>query len=105
MSSKPPKRFLQFLDDYPDVGKAYRALGSATKDAGPLDDRTAALVKLGIAIGMRHEGAVHAHTRKALSAGASSDEIRHAALLATTTLGFPNMMAALSWAEDVLSGD
>ena len=34
-------------------------------------------------------------------AGATIDECRHAILLATTTIGFPAMMAALSWAEDV----
>ena len=39
-------------------------------------------------------GAVHAHTRLALQAGASPDEIRHVVLLALTTIGFPSMMAA-----------
>jgi alkylhydroperoxidase/carboxymuconolactone decarboxylase family protein YurZ len=101
-SSKPPKRFLDFLDQYKEVGDAYKSLGKATLNAGPLDAKTAALVKLGIAVGMRHEGAVHAHTRKAQNAGASPQEIRHAVLLSTTTLGFPNMMAGLSWADDVL---
>jgi alkylhydroperoxidase/carboxymuconolactone decarboxylase family protein YurZ len=41
--------------------------------------------------------------RRALAAGATADECRHVVLLATTTLGFPAMMAALSWVEDVLS--
>ena len=36
------------------------------------------------------------------SRGASPDEIRHAVLLATTTLGFPGMMRGLAWAQDVL---
>lgn len=71
-------------------------------EEGPLDGKTAQLIKLGIAIGMRHEGAVHAHTRKALARGASAGEVRHAAILATTTLGFPSMMAAYSWVDDIL---
>ncbi len=74
----------------------------ATRHAGPLDEKRVALVKLGIAVGMRHEGAVHAHARKALRAGCSPEEIRHAVVLATTTLGFPGMMAAYSRVDDVL---
>lgn len=100
--SKPPKRFRQFLADHPQVGSAYERLSAATIEEGPLDGKTAQLIKLGIAMGMRHEGAVHAHTRKALARGASAEEVRHAAILATTTLGFPSMMAAYSWVDDVL---
>jgi alkylhydroperoxidase/carboxymuconolactone decarboxylase family protein YurZ len=36
-----------------------------------------------------------------VEAGATIDECRHVVLLATTTIGFPAMMAALSWVEDV----
>ncbi|MDX1740230.1 MAG: carboxymuconolactone decarboxylase family protein [Rhodothermales bacterium] len=103
--TKLPTRFSAFLRDYPHVGDAYRSLGDATMGAGPLDKKTAQLVKLGIAIGLRHEGAVHAHCRKALEAGCTADEIRHATVLATTTMGFPSMMAALTWVDDVLDGD
>ena len=100
--TKLPARFSAFLRDFPDVGTAYRSLGEATLEAGPLDKKTAQLVKLGISIGLRHEGAVHAHCRKALEAGCTEAEIRHAAVLATTTMGFPSMMAGLSWVDDVL---
>ena len=88
---------------YPDVFEAYERLGKACRDAGPLAAKDAALLKLAIAIGARLEGAVHSHVRRSLEAGASPDECRHVVLLATTTLGFPAMMAALSWVEDVLS--
>jgi 4-carboxymuconolactone decarboxylase len=101
-TARPPDRFLHFIDHHPDVAEAYGNLGEAATNAGPLDDRTARLVRLGIAIGMQHEGAVHAHTRKALAAGWSEDEVRHAALMAVTTLGWPSMMAAYSWVEDVI---
>jgi len=80
---------------------AYEELGRACRAAGPLDGRTAALVKLGIAVGSRLEGAVHSHVRRSIEAGASLDDCRHVVLLATTTIGFPAMMAALSWVEDV----
>jgi AhpD family alkylhydroperoxidase len=97
-----PPHFVGFQQKYPEVFRAYEALGTAAHAAGPLDARTRALVGLAVAVGARHEGAVHAHTRKALAAGVSPEEIRHAVLLAVTTCGFPNMMAALSWVEDLL---
>jgi alkylhydroperoxidase/carboxymuconolactone decarboxylase family protein YurZ len=86
---------------HPKVIEAYERLGGACLEAGPLDPKTRALAKLGIAIGSRHEGAVHSHVRKSLEAGASIEECQHVVLLATTTIGFPSMMAALSWVEDL----
>ena len=97
-----PGRFKKFVKDYPAIAGAFDALGAAERAAGPLDARACEFVKLGIAIGMQHEGATHSHVRKAIEAGATPDEVRHAALLAITTLGFPGAMAALSWVEDVL---
>lgn len=99
---KLPKRFVQFQQDFPDVFQAYDALGNATQAAGPLDEKARGLVKLAMAIGSGMEGAVHSHTRRALEAGCSPEEIRHAVLLGTTTLGFPSMMKAMSWVDDVI---
>lgn len=99
---KIPKRFLKFQKTYPAVAKGYEQLGAAARKAGPLDAKTRALVSLAIAVGARHEGAVHSHTRKALEAGCTPAQIRHAVLLSVTTMGFPNMMAAMSWVDDVL---
>jgi alkylhydroperoxidase/carboxymuconolactone decarboxylase family protein YurZ len=45
---------------------------------------------------------VHSHARRAIEAGASVEEVRHAILLLTSTIGFPTVMAAMSWADDVL---
>lgn len=98
-----PKRFLKFRATYPAVAQAYEQLGKAARAAGPLDAKTRTLIGLAIAVGARHEGAVHSHTRKALEAGCAPAEIRHAVLLSVTTMGFPNMMAALSWVDDVLA--
>jgi alkylhydroperoxidase/carboxymuconolactone decarboxylase family protein YurZ len=93
---------LRFQSQYPEVFRHYTDLGEATQAAGPLAPGTRALVKLAIAIGAGLEGAVHSHTRRALEAGSSPEEIRHVAVLATTTIGFPAMMAALSWVDDIL---
>ncbi|HVT12104.1 MAG TPA: carboxymuconolactone decarboxylase family protein [Fimbriimonadaceae bacterium] len=101
--SKLPKHFTDFVETYPQVGKAYGDLGRAVAGAGPLDSKTQALIKVGIAIAAGLEGGAHSNARKALEAGASPDELRHAAILALTTIGFPGMMKGLAWVEDVLS--
>ena len=100
--NKLPGRYLQFQKKHPKVFQAYDALGAATAGAGPLSDKTRALVKLAIAAGGQMEGAVHSHTRRAVEAGCSAEEIYHVALLGTTTLGFPTMIKILSWMEDVV---
>ena len=77
-------------------------LGKATKAAGPLNKKTSELVQLAAAAAVRSEGSVHSHARRALAAGATAKEVRHAIVLLTSTIGFPAVSAALSWAEDVL---
>lgn len=100
--STPPKFYLKFAEDYPEIFKAYEALGNSVHTAGSIDSKTRALIKLGISTGARLEGAVHSHARKAIDAGATPEEIKHTILLALPTIGFPSTMAALSWVEDIL---
>ncbi|VAX26821.1 hypothetical protein MNBD_IGNAVI01-11 [hydrothermal vent metagenome] len=100
--SEIPKRYTQFKEDYPEVIAAYEALGNAVHSAGPLDDKTRALIKLAISTGARLEGAVHSHARKALKTGVTKEEIQQVAILALPTIGLPSMMAAFSWIDDVL---
>lgn len=97
-----PKAYQLFRSRYPRVLEAHQKLAEACHQAGPLDQKTRELVKLGIAVGAQHEGAVHAHIRFALAAGATADEIRHAVVLGTSTIGFPSTTAALTWTEDLL---
>ena len=96
--------FEQFKRDFPQVFQGYDAMGRAAHAAGPLDGKSRELVQLGMAIGARLEGATHSHVRKALQAGVTAAEIRHAALLAVATLGFPSTVMALTWVDDVLTG-
>jgi len=98
-----PQPFREFQAAHGRVVSAYEAFGEACAQAGPLDAKTRELIKLGMAIGGRLEGAVHAHARRAVAAGASSDEIRHVVALAAPTVGFPTTVAAFTWVEDVLS--
>lgn len=97
-----PKRFEKFRKDFPEVSEAQEELGKEVHQAGPLDDKSRALIKLAISTGARLEGAVHSHTGKALEAGCSKEEILQTVMLALPTIGLPSTMAALSWVEDVL---
>lgn len=87
---------------FPSVIEQHDAFAGACHEAGPLDRKTRHLVKLGIAVGAGYQGGVASHVRQALEAGASREEIEHAALLAGPTVGFPAAVAALSWIEEVL---
>jgi alkylhydroperoxidase/carboxymuconolactone decarboxylase family protein YurZ len=86
---------------YPAVWQAYSGLGEACADAGPIDGKALRLVKLALAIGVSSEGAVHSHVRRALEEGISKEEIKHVALLAIPTLGFPQGVRVLTWIEDI----
>ncbi len=100
---KLPTAYKQFQRDFRRVWEAYDRLGTAVHQEGPIKPKFRQLVKLGIAVGGRLEGAVNAHTRLAIEQGASPEEIRQVALLAITTVGFPTAMAALTWVEGVLN--
>ena len=97
-----PKRFKKFQKDFPDVAKAYEELGNSVHKAGPLNEKTRALIKLAISTGAGLEGAVHSHTRKAIEAGCTKVEIKQTVMLALPTIGFPATMAAMSWVEDII---
>ncbi|SEE76369.1 Uncharacterized conserved protein YurZ, alkylhydroperoxidase/carboxymuconolactone decarboxylase family [Rhizobiales bacterium GAS191] len=90
---------------YPEVWKAYTALGKACSEAGPIDGRAVRLIKLALAVGALSEGAVHSHTRRALEEGLTKGEIKQVALLAIPTLGFPQGVKALTWVEDITDAD
>jgi len=100
-----PPSYQRFQEDFPPIWEAFDNLAKKCHQAGPLEAKVRRLVKLGIAIGAGLEGAVHSHTRRALAEGIAPQEIRHAVLLAMTTVGFPRTMAALSWVNDLLESE
>ena len=95
MSNHLPKPYTRFLESFPEVGKAYQALGQACHEAGPLDLPIRHLIKLGVATAQQSEGGVKAHVRQALDAGASVADVHHAILLSLTTTGFPEPYSAM----------
>jgi 4-carboxymuconolactone decarboxylase len=97
-----PGIYQEFIKSYPDISKAYDTLAKECHKAGPLDKKMRRLIKLGIAIGMNSEGSVRSHARRALQEGVTPEEIRHTVLIAFTTAGFPYMIAAYKWVEEVM---
>jgi alkylhydroperoxidase/carboxymuconolactone decarboxylase family protein YurZ len=102
MNEKLPQPTRALQKEFPKVWESFQELGKECHSAGPLDERVRRLVKVGIAVAAQSEGAVHSAVRNAKNAGVPAAEIRHAIILAMTTIGFPRAMAALSWAEDIL---
>ena len=95
-----PGFYLSLTRKHPQYIAAVEALGQAVRE-GPLDSKWLHLVQLAAAAAIRSEGAVHSHARRALEEGITPDEIRHALISLTSTIGFPNVTASLSWCEDV----
>jgi alkylhydroperoxidase/carboxymuconolactone decarboxylase family protein YurZ len=98
---KPPKTHDEFMRTFPELGEAWQIIGAAGK-SGPLDERTARLLKLAVAIGAQQEGAVHASVRKGLAMGISRAELEQVVALSAGTLGFPQTVAAYTWIKDLL---
>jgi alkylhydroperoxidase/carboxymuconolactone decarboxylase family protein YurZ len=96
---KPPRAFDEFSETFPSLRKAWDILGDAAKE-GPLDDRTARLVKLGVAIGAMREGAVHSSARKALALGITTEELNQVVALASSIIGMPSAVAVWTWLRD-----
>jgi len=99
--SEMPKFYQKLQRDYKDVMEAVDQLGKAVQNAGPLNEKTVQLIKLAAAATQKSEGAVHSHARRALEAGATPEEVRHALILLVPTIGYPNAAAAISWVDDL----
>ncbi len=105
MTEYLPDIYVSFRSRFAKVADAQDHLAAEIDAAGPLDERTSRLVKLGIAVGSLSQGAVRSNVRKALAAGATAEEIEQVVLLSLTTRGFPATVAAWGWVQEVLDQD
>ena len=96
---KAPRTFDEFVRAFPELGKAWDLLGRASR-SGPLPPKVCELVKLGVAIASRSEGAVHSAVRKSHAAGASVAELQQILSLCASTVGLPSTVAAYTWMRD-----
>lgn len=104
MKSKPPKHYRRLKKTHPEFIASWDAIGKAVRNTGPLSPKTGHLIQLASAAAVRSEGAVHSHVRRLVDLKAKPAEIRQAIMLTAATIGFPAVMAALSWADDILEG-
>jgi alkylhydroperoxidase/carboxymuconolactone decarboxylase family protein YurZ len=97
-----PEQYKSIRKRFKGFHTALNNLGRAARKAGPISEKNGHLIQLAAAAAVRSEGAVHSHARRALEAGAKPEELYHALLLITSTIGFPTISAAISWVDDVL---
>jgi alkylhydroperoxidase/carboxymuconolactone decarboxylase family protein YurZ len=97
---KPSTAAEQIRTNYPEIWQAFSNLAQACHDAGPLNEKTRRLVKLGIAVGAGTEGGTHSAMRHAAEAGVNPQEMEHVVLLSITTIGLPAAGRALTWIHD-----
>ena len=102
MAREPHGHYLKLKERHPELIAAVEVLGAAAQTAGPLEAKSIHLIQLAAAAAIRSHGSTHSHTIRALEAGATPEEIRHAVIVLTSTVGFPTAAAALSWVDDVL---
>lgn len=102
MSHETSKNYLKLKERHADLIEAVEALGNAARTAGPLDEKSVQLIKLGAAAAIGSKGALRSHALQALEAGASIEEVRHAVIVLTSTIGFPTVAAALARIEEVV---
>lgn len=96
-----PSKAGEFSNEFPEVWDTYSEFGKACSEAGPIDGETKRLVKLALAVGAQSEGAVHSHVRRGLDEDVDPEKLRHVAVLAGPTIGFPKSIAGLSWIDDI----
>ncbi|MBW2602637.1 MAG: carboxymuconolactone decarboxylase family protein [Deltaproteobacteria bacterium] len=102
-NKKPPGLYTMLGEKHPKFISALEELGKVVKQEGPLDEKTVHLVQLAGAAAIGSEGAVHSHARRAVKAGVEQEQMHHAIILLTSTIGFPRVAAALSWVQDIIS--
>ena len=96
-----PEIYREFRARFGGIAEKHDAVAESVATAGPLDEQTLRLVKLGIAVATKSEGAVRSNVRRALDAGVDLPAIEHVILLGLTTCGMPATIAAWQWAREV----
>ncbi|MSN27259.1 MAG: carboxymuconolactone decarboxylase family protein [Geobacter sp.] len=102
MTQQPAPLYLKLKERHPELIGAVEAMSKAARTSGPLDEKTGHLIQLGAAAAIHSRGSVCSHAARAKESGATIDEIHHAIIVLTSTIGFPTVAAALSWVDEML---
>jgi len=92
-----PRHYEMLVRNYPEFMSALDGVAEAARKLGSLDEKTIQLVQLGAAAAIGSEFAVASHARRAIAAGVKPSDVAQALLALTTTIGFPEVAAALKW--------
>ena len=84
-----PARMQRARAAVPDVAKGFGALFQAAKKEGGIGAREKELNAVGIAMAVRCDPCIYAHTEKALKAGATREQVMDAAGVAVMMQGGP----------------
>lgn len=98
-STALPANYNAFMSRFPELGDAHDRVAHAIERAGPLDDKTRELIRIGIAAAAGLETATKSHVRRALVAGATVAEIEQTILLLVNTCGFSRAAMGWQWAS------
>ena len=98
-----PDIFKKFVERNREISEALLKVGELCSQAGPIDNVTQHLIQMGIAVGANSQGGVRSHARRALDAGATKEQLSQTVLLSATIVGFPAMIAAYGWLEEMIS--
>lgn len=99
---KLPNQVERLLREFSEFAAKYKNLSSSVYKSSALNENIRTLIKLGISIRARMEGAVHAQVRKALKLILKKNEIRQTAILSIPAISFPSAMAASSWIDNII---
>ncbi len=102
MSHETSPLYLRLKERHAGLIDAVEALGEAARSTGPLDEKTVQLIQLGAAAAIGSKGSLRSHALRALEAGASKDEVYHAIIVLTSTIGFPTVAAALARMDEIM---
>lgn len=102
MSHETSQNYLKLKESHVELIEAVEAMSRAARNSGPLDEKTVQLIQLGAAAAIGSKGSLRSHALRAKEAGASHEEIRHAIIVLTSTIGFPTVAAALARMDDVI---
>ena len=82
---------VKFMEKYPEIASSFTTLMGNVMQDGKLGCKEKELIAVGIAVGLRCQPCIHAHTKSALNMGATEDEIMEAATVAIMMGGGPGM--------------
>ena len=82
---------VKFMEKHPEIASNFTTLMGSVIQDGKLGCKEKELIAVGIAVGLRCQPCIYAHTKSALNMGATEDEIMEAATVAILMGGGPGM--------------